>query len=283
MPFDDAGVLEQLDRAIHGRDRDAVVDLRSAPISSSTSGWSSAAASTRAMTRRCSVMRMPSAAQRASISPGFCSITTFSARLVSRRGVARLIIISRTALADSRWLELMPDAVFYAAPARSTPCRRRQCVIPCAPADFADAAAPVEPARRRVVLADLEEHDPSPTPRAGPDEDRAAGAPAPCRAATGHRDRENLGFPAAIRDRMKPTRLRPTAARCATARCDRTAAARAVSLQPRWNEAACSAAIAAASRAASTARLASRTGGDEVDHRRGRRAASCGCASGARR
>src|SRR5882757_4285875 len=35
--------------------------------SSSTSGWSSASASTRAITRRCSVMRMPVAAQRASI------------------------------------------------------------------------------------------------------------------------------------------------------------------------------------------------------------------------
>src|SRR5947209_19566371 len=35
--------------------------------SSSTSGWSAASASTRAMTRRCSVMRMPVAAQRASM------------------------------------------------------------------------------------------------------------------------------------------------------------------------------------------------------------------------
>src|ERR1700736_4957031 len=34
---------------------------------SSTSGWSTASASTRAITRRCSVMRMPVAAQRASI------------------------------------------------------------------------------------------------------------------------------------------------------------------------------------------------------------------------
>src|ERR1700759_3778962 len=34
---------------------------------SSTSGWSAASASTRAITRRCSVMRMPVAAQRASI------------------------------------------------------------------------------------------------------------------------------------------------------------------------------------------------------------------------
>src|SRR5437764_10117757 len=34
---------------------------------SSTSGWSAASASTRAMTRRCSVIRMPVAAQRPSI------------------------------------------------------------------------------------------------------------------------------------------------------------------------------------------------------------------------
>src|ERR1700759_1762601 len=39
--------------------------------SSSTSGWSEASASTRAITRRCSVMRMPVAAQRASMPVAF--------------------------------------------------------------------------------------------------------------------------------------------------------------------------------------------------------------------
>src|SRR5215217_4332562 len=47
--------------------------------SSSTSGWSAASASTRAMTRRCSVIRMPVAAQRASIPVGLSADVDFSA------------------------------------------------------------------------------------------------------------------------------------------------------------------------------------------------------------
>src|SRR6202045_3511368 len=46
---------------------------------SSTSGWWAASASTRAMTRRCSVMRMPVAAQRASIPEALSAGVDFSA------------------------------------------------------------------------------------------------------------------------------------------------------------------------------------------------------------
>src|SRR5580698_8893887 len=46
---------------------------------SSTSGWSTASASTRAMTRRCSVMRMPVAAQRVSIVVPLGAEVVFSA------------------------------------------------------------------------------------------------------------------------------------------------------------------------------------------------------------
>src|SRR5580700_2478410 len=46
---------------------------------SSTSGWSAASASTRAITRRCSVMRMPVAAQRASMPEAFSAGVDFSA------------------------------------------------------------------------------------------------------------------------------------------------------------------------------------------------------------
>src|SRR5947209_13629675 len=54
--------------------------------SSSTSGWSAASARTRAMTRRCSVMRMPVAAQRASIPADFIAGDDFNAVMVSAFG-----------------------------------------------------------------------------------------------------------------------------------------------------------------------------------------------------
>src|ERR1700688_1166862 len=53
---------------------------------SSTSGWSTASASTRAMTRRCSVMRMPVAAQRASIPVALSAGVDFSAVMGSALG-----------------------------------------------------------------------------------------------------------------------------------------------------------------------------------------------------
>src|SRR6185295_12201540 len=52
--------------------------------SSSTSGWSQASASTRAMTRRCSVMRMPVAAQPATIPEELSAGVVFKEVIVSR-------------------------------------------------------------------------------------------------------------------------------------------------------------------------------------------------------
>ena len=75
MLGDEPGFLEQIERAVDGRQRDARDRWRRrGDSSSSTSGWSSAASITWAMTRRWSVMRMPFLAHcssRVSVWPGF--------------------------------------------------------------------------------------------------------------------------------------------------------------------------------------------------------------------
>src|ERR1700723_2813137 len=68
---------------------------------SSTSGWSAASASTRAMTRRCSVMRMPVAAQRASIPVALSAGADLNTVIQKgRQGIVGLlsIIIPRSAI-----------------------------------------------------------------------------------------------------------------------------------------------------------------------------------------
>ena len=175
-----------------------------------------------------------------------------------------------------------------AARARSTPCRLVQ-VISLAAADLPEAGAPVEPAGRHIVLVrPRETRRARRAPRAGADGDRAAAAPAPCRA--GRRRPRPTGSPlrrAAIRDRMKPTRLRPTVARWATTL---RSSSRRSNLVRRSSRDGTRRRAAPPSRAASREPASDSTGSPRAnrrvmnsDHRRGRRAASCGWASGARR
>src|SRR5579863_2178552 len=112
---------------------------------SSTSGWSSASASTRAMTRRCSVMRMPVAAQRASMPVAFSVGVDFRAVMILRSdnppcsATARAL---RQVAAHQQGVQLFPaglPVIAFAAP------------------DDTKSAALVKPPRRLVVFLDLEE------------------------------------------------------------------------------------------------------------------------------
>src|SRR5437764_7611120 len=119
--------------------------------SSSTSGWSSASASTRAMTRRCSVMRMPVAAQRASMPLAFelgdmCADEDLRAVMGGPckrwRWFATICILRQVAPHQKR-IQLFPA---------------RLLVIPLAPADDAESGPFIEPSRRRVIFLDLEKY-----------------------------------------------------------------------------------------------------------------------------
>ena len=106
------------------------------------------------------------------------------------------------------------------------------------------AAAPA------VVLVDFEEHGAqSRSPRGGADADRAGGAPSPrpCQRAR-HRDREDFGLVGGAARHDEADVSRPLAARSAITLRSVSSCSNSCSLQPRLNEAACSAASAAASR-----------------------------------
>src|SRR6185295_5423279 len=119
--------------------------------SSSTSGWSSASANTRAMTRRCSVMRMPVAAQRASMPVAFevgdeCADEGLSA-VMGRpwkrwRWFATNCSLRQVAPHQKR-IQLFPAGLL---------------VIPLAAADDAESGPFIKPPRRRVVFLDLEKY-----------------------------------------------------------------------------------------------------------------------------
>ena len=161
-------------------------------------------------------------------------------------------------------------------------------VVARAAADLAKPGAGIEPARRLVVLVDFEEHGAqAEARRGGADAGRAGGAPSPRpRQARATATERISASSAARRDTMKPTVLRPLAARSAITLRSVSSCSNSCSLQPRLNEAACSAASAAASRGCADAerRLgAPNRRASKRLHRRGSRPASCGRASGRRR
>src|SRR5262245_11528225 len=98
-----------------------------------------ASASTRAMTRRCSVMRIPVAAQRASIPEGFGAGCDFN--VVMDAVFASLHILQQVA-AHQKCIQLFPVTLP---------------VVTLAPAHDSKSATLVKPSRRLIVLLDLEE------------------------------------------------------------------------------------------------------------------------------
>src|SRR5471032_2191972 len=114
--------------------------------SSSTSGWSAASASTRAMTRRCSVMRIPVAAQRASIPVALSAGVDFSAVMGfawSGRACCATARALRQVAAHQNGVQLFPV---------------RLPVIALAASGDGKSGPVVEPPRRLIIFLDLEEH-----------------------------------------------------------------------------------------------------------------------------
>src|ERR1700730_15358388 len=114
--------------------------------SSSTSGWSAASASTRALTRRCSVMRIPVAAQRASIPVALSAGVDFSAVMGFAWNNERCCATARAlrqVAAHQKRVQLFPA--------------RLPVIAFAAPGD-AKSGPLIEPARRLNVFLDLEEH-----------------------------------------------------------------------------------------------------------------------------
>src|ERR1044072_8951737 len=120
--------------------------------SSSTSGWSSASASTRAITRRCSVMRMPVAAQRASMP------VAFSAGVGFRAVIFQAFNATCCATAQgSRQVAPHQDGVQLFTPGLL--------VIALAAARAGKPGAFIKPARRPIMFLDLEEAGAHAAPR----------------------------------------------------------------------------------------------------------------------
>ena len=206
--------------------------------------------------RRCSVMRMPLAAQRASIlrvriwSCPACATSSLS-RPAASYHIERVAACVHRAIRQDRG----------AAPARRRLCRRRP--------DNNWAGATLRESRRgrkagspaALCSSTSRNTARAPSPRAGADAGRAACAASPrprWRAATAT---ERISASSATsRDMMKPASLPPVVARCAMTWRSSSRPSTSCSLQPRRNEAACSAAIAAASRLAASdkRRLAAR-------------------------
>src|SRR6202035_2030396 len=113
---------------------------------SSTSGWSAASASTRAMTRRCSVMRMPVAAQRASIPVALSAGVDFSAVMGFAWNNERCCATARAlrqVAAHQKRVQLFPA--------------RLPVIAFAAPGD-AKSGPLVKPPRRLIIFLDLEKH-----------------------------------------------------------------------------------------------------------------------------
>src|SRR6476469_4334967 len=116
--------------------------------SSSTSGWSTESASTRAITRRCSVMRMPVAAQRASMPVFLCAGGDFSTGMVSGpsdagRGTFATARILRQVAPHQKRIQL------FAA---------RLLIIAFPAADDLKSGPFIQPPRRLIIFFDFEEH-----------------------------------------------------------------------------------------------------------------------------
>src|ERR1700731_3088171 len=129
---------------------------------SSTSGWWAASASTRAMTRRCSVMRMPVAAQRASIPEALSAGVDFSA-------VMCLALGNSASTANLERFQAKWKPVRVCATARgSRQVAAHQKGVQLFPAGLPVIALAVpgdrksrpfvQPARRLIIFLDLQEH-----------------------------------------------------------------------------------------------------------------------------
>src|ERR1700731_3218399 len=114
---------------------------------SSTSGWSAASASTRAMTRRCSVMRIPVAAQRSSMPVALSAGVDFSAvmGLAFNEACCATAGVLRQVATHQNCIQLFPA---------------RLPVIPLAAPRDTESGPRVKPARRQIIFLDLEEDGP---------------------------------------------------------------------------------------------------------------------------
>src|ERR1700754_624303 len=112
---------------------------------SSTSGWSEASASTRAITRRCSVMRMPVAAQRASMPVAFGAGGDFSTvmEFLPWGGRCATSAILRQVAAHQKRIQLFPVGLL---------------IIALAASDDGKAASFIKPPGRRVVFLNFKKY-----------------------------------------------------------------------------------------------------------------------------
>src|SRR4029077_11545156 len=109
----------------------------------STSGWSTASASTRAMTRRCSVMRMPVAAQRASMPVALVAGEDLSTVIGCLPGWLIVISMLRQVPSHQKCVQLFPV---------------RLLIVAFAVADHHESGAIVEPPRRLVIFLNLQKY-----------------------------------------------------------------------------------------------------------------------------
>src|ERR1700726_2180759 len=119
---------------------------------SSTSGWSTASASTRAMTRRCSVIRMPVAAQRASMPEGFSADGDFRAVIgcFLEGALSATPHILRQVSAHQKGVQLLAAGFL---------------IIALAASDDGKSRPFVQPPCRLVIFLDLQKYREHPAPR----------------------------------------------------------------------------------------------------------------------
>src|ERR1700760_1012319 len=113
--------------------------------SSSTSGWSEASASTRAITRRCSVIRMPVAEPRASMPVAFGAGGDFNMvmEFLPWGGHFATSAILRQVAPHQKCIQLFPAGLLIVALAAS---------------DDGKAATFIEPPRRCIIFLNLEKY-----------------------------------------------------------------------------------------------------------------------------
>src|ERR1700674_5426158 len=149
-------------------------------LSSSTSGWSAEEASTRAMIRRCSVIRIPLATHWASMPLCFSTVTGFSVDATSyERGQNPSIATSDQIAAQHQRRGGAGAAL----------------VVSLAPADLVEPGPGIEMTGRGVALVDLEQKPPHTIGRepAHMHVEQAPGGATPTRRCNDS-NRQNLGF-----------------------------------------------------------------------------------------
>ena len=285
VALDDAGILEQLapcDR--RSRSKCGRRPWRSAGKAPRRRDGRRTSASTRAMTRRCSVMRMPLAAQ--------------SASMFARFGHEFLPALPRIACGLARHHRLRRDRVRRSSGQIAAQHQRGGglppalgiIVGPPRPTSRKSGAG-IEPARRRVVLVDLEEHRAhaeAGEPAQMQSRATARARPRPRRARATATERISASSAAQPRHDEAGQLAADACARCAMHVAVDQQAARLPARSSRdGTRRACSAAMRrGVARLASRQRRLARARTDcarNADHRRGSCAASCGWASGARR